>query len=180
MGIRWALIGGLAVSARAEPRTTRDLDAAVAVGGDSEAERVSADFTARGYIYDSMLEHQDTGRLATVRLLAPGEKPGGIIVDLLFASSGVETEVVEAADVLEILPGVGIPVATVGHLLALKVLAARTKDLADMETLMTVATAEDVEVARETLALIVERGYSRDKDLFGSFSSILAQHPPQG
>ena len=102
------------------------------------------------------------------------------IVDLLFASSGVEAEVVEAAEVLEVLPGVGIPVATVAHLLALKVLAARTKDLADVETLMTVATAEDVEVARETLELIVERGYSRDKDLFGSFSSILAQHPPQG
>lgn len=49
-----------------------------------------------------------------------------------------------------------------------------------METLMTVATAEEVEVARETLASVVERGDSRDKGLFGSFGSILAQHPPLG
>jgi hypothetical protein len=29
----WALIGGLAVSVRAEPRTTRDLDVALSVSG---------------------------------------------------------------------------------------------------------------------------------------------------
>jgi len=31
LGVRWAIVGGLAVSARAEPRTTRDVDVAVAV-----------------------------------------------------------------------------------------------------------------------------------------------------
>ena len=30
---RWALVGGLAVSARAEPRTTRDIDVAIALAG---------------------------------------------------------------------------------------------------------------------------------------------------
>lgn len=30
IGARWALIGGLAVSGRTEPRTTRDIDVAVA------------------------------------------------------------------------------------------------------------------------------------------------------
>ncbi len=34
IGASWALVGGLAVSARAEPRTTRDIDVAVAVGDD--------------------------------------------------------------------------------------------------------------------------------------------------
>jgi hypothetical protein len=38
LGARWALVGGLAVSARAEPRTTRDIDVAIVVGSDSEAE----------------------------------------------------------------------------------------------------------------------------------------------
>jgi hypothetical protein len=37
-GVRFALIGGLAVSARVEPRFTRDLDFAVAVEGDADAE----------------------------------------------------------------------------------------------------------------------------------------------
>ena len=37
---RLALVGGLAVSARAEPRFTRDVDLAVAVVSDDEAERL--------------------------------------------------------------------------------------------------------------------------------------------
>jgi hypothetical protein len=37
-GIRWALIGGIAVSARAVPRFTQDVDLAVSVSGDPEAE----------------------------------------------------------------------------------------------------------------------------------------------
>ena len=37
--LRWALIGGLAVSARAEPRFTRDVDVCVVVPDDATAER---------------------------------------------------------------------------------------------------------------------------------------------
>jgi hypothetical protein len=35
-----ALIGGLAVSARAEPRTTRDVDVAISADGDAAAEQL--------------------------------------------------------------------------------------------------------------------------------------------
>jgi hypothetical protein len=37
-GRPWALVGGFAVSARAEPRFTRDVDIAVMVDGDRAAE----------------------------------------------------------------------------------------------------------------------------------------------
>lgn len=40
--VSWAVVGGFAVSARAEPRFTRDVDVAVAVGGDDEPSRSSA------------------------------------------------------------------------------------------------------------------------------------------
>ena len=46
---RWALIGGLAVSARAEPRTTRDLDVTVAVADDREAEKTVFRMVNLGY-----------------------------------------------------------------------------------------------------------------------------------
>jgi hypothetical protein len=36
-GARWALIGGLAVSTRIEPRFTRDIDLAVSVPDDASA-----------------------------------------------------------------------------------------------------------------------------------------------
>ena len=38
--VRWALVGGLAISVRSVPRFTKDLDLAVAVVNDSEAEDV--------------------------------------------------------------------------------------------------------------------------------------------
>jgi hypothetical protein len=38
--VRWALIGGLAISIRSVPRFTKDLDFAIAVADDSEAEGV--------------------------------------------------------------------------------------------------------------------------------------------
>ena len=44
---RWALVGGLAVSARTIPRFTKDLDFAVAVADDGEAGRPSSDTVAR-------------------------------------------------------------------------------------------------------------------------------------
>ena len=39
-GVPWALVGGLAVSVRVEPRFTRDIDLAVAVEDDASAERL--------------------------------------------------------------------------------------------------------------------------------------------
>jgi hypothetical protein len=49
LDVRFALIGGLAVSIRAEPRTTRDVDVAIAVDSDVEAEAVVHGLLALGY-----------------------------------------------------------------------------------------------------------------------------------
>ena len=84
------------------------------------------------------------GRLATVRMIPPGEHATGIVVDLLFASSGIETEICQAAELLEIAAGVVIPVATSGYLLVMKVLsrsAERPQDDADLRALLGVMTA---------------------------------------
>lgn len=63
-----ALVGGLAVSARAEPRTTRDVDLAVSVPGDDQAEQLIFHLQGRGYVVRALLEQERTGRIATVRL----------------------------------------------------------------------------------------------------------------
>jgi hypothetical protein len=177
LGVRWALVGGLAVSFRAEPRTTQDLDVAVAVAGDSEAERIALSLRLRGYRSHEVqpfLENAD-GRLGAARLLVP-ELSGleAIGVDLLFASSGVEAEVVAAAEVRIVLPGLYLPVATIGHLIALKVLAGRDKDRTDAHSLLQRATLEELQRVRETLNLIERRGYHRDKDLQAEFAQLLA------
>jgi hypothetical protein len=48
-GFGYALVGGFAVTLRAEPRTTRDLDVVLVVSGDREAERAALVLRMRGY-----------------------------------------------------------------------------------------------------------------------------------
>ena len=49
LGHRFALVGGLAVSVRAEVRFTRDVDIVVLVADDSEAELLTCELRSAGY-----------------------------------------------------------------------------------------------------------------------------------
>lgn len=171
------MIGGFAVSARAEPRFTRDLDLAVAVDDDTAAEELVHSLSGAGYRLLSVVEQQAVGRLAIGRLAAPGAGHVGLIVDLVFASAGIESEIAEAAERLEILPGLVFPVARTGHLVALKLLAwddTRPQDAADLRALAPVVRAEDRETARSAVALIAKRGFDRGRPLVAMLDDYLA------
>ena len=177
LGVGQALVGGLAVSVRTEPRFTRDVDLALAVEDDSSAEAVIRSLLERGYHSVAAVEHEATGRLATVRLTSPvGE---GAVVDLLLASSGIEHEIVAQAEQIEVLPGLTAPVATTGHLITLKLLArddlARPQDLGDLRALLSAARREDLESARASLELVTTRGYHRGRDLSAALLELLGE-----
>lgn len=164
----FALVGGLAVSVRAEPRFTRDIDLAVAVTGDGAAEGLIRNLVARGYRVVAQVEHGAAARLATVRLLPPECDAEGVIVDLLFASSGIEPETVRDAESLEILGGILAPVATIPHLVVAKLLSRderRPQDAADLEALRRVRRPEDIVSAMTLAGLVEERGFARGRDL---------------
>src|SRR4051812_8993087 len=112
IGARFALVGGLAVSTWAEPRTTRDVDLAVAVETDAEAEALVYALRDRGYSIVQVIDHAPTARLGTARLAGPGRPP--VMTDLLFASSGIEDLVVAEAMTTTVLPGLTVPVARPG------------------------------------------------------------------
>ncbi len=177
--VRFALVGGLAVSARARPRFTQDVDLAVAIESDSDAERLVRSLGARGYRIAEVLESARTGCLSTVRFHPPAASartsptPAG--VDLLFTTSGIETEIVERAEPVEV-EGILVPVASRGHLIALKVLAAsadRPRDREDLLELLRLATEQDIQLARGALELITVRGANRDKDLIRELHDAL-------
>lgn len=170
---RWALVGGLALAAHVEARTTRDLDVVVSVADDRQAEQLVRDLRSKGYNEHTLVEQERTGRLATVRFAAPGEPPDGLVVDLLFASSGIEPEIVSEAERLEVLPGLFLPVARVGYLLAMKILAARPQDLEDVRSLLGVADGEELARAHSALELITQRGYHREQDLAAEAERLL-------
>ena len=167
------------MSVRSEPRMTRDADFAVAVDSDQEAEQLVASLGAAGFVASVIIEQMATDRLATVRL--EHQASPGLFTDLLFSSCGIETEVVTAAERLDVLDGVNLPVAAVGHLIAMKLLARddrhRPNDADDLRSLAAVATPADWEAATVAVALIEKRGFGRQRDLAGALRNLRTDGP---
>lgn len=118
----------------------------VAVAGDSEAEGVVHKLRGRGYRPVEVLEQEYVERMSGVRLERAGSD---VVVDLA-------------------------PVATTGHLIALKVLAGRNQDLTDLEALLPSASAVDLDVARSAVRLIRERGFNREQDVVADLDKLIA------
>jgi len=180
LGAKGALVGGLAVSARAEPRLTRDIDLAVAVVDDAAAEALVRELGARGYQIGAVIEHARTGRIATVRLVPTRARD--IVVDLLFASCGIEPEIVAAAEPLDVIPGLRVPVARVGHLIAMKLLARddreRPQDADDLRALVAIATAAERRRTERAVRDIMARGYDRRRELDALWREVQAPARP--
>jgi len=108
-------------------------------------------------------------RLATARLAPMGEQPEGLMLDLLFASSGIELEVCAEAELIEVFPSVSVPVARLHHLIVLKALSrddrSRPQDVADLRQLIMVAEPGDLEAACHAARLIEARGFNRSRNL---------------
>ena len=171
LGVPHALVGGLAISIRAEVRFTRDVDLAIAIDSDAELERITRALATEGFALVAVVEQDDKKRIAIARL----RSPSGIVVDLLAASSGIEREIVEAAQDAAELPGVRV--ASSEHLLAMKVLSmrdARLQDRIDARGLLAVGPVDIAEV-RRLLSLIEARGYGRGQDLGAKLDALIAE-----
>ena len=103
--------------------------------------------------------------------------PGGMAVDLLFASCGIEEEIVAAASPID-LPGVGqIPVASSEHLVAMKVLSStpdRPLDATDLVGILA-AGPVDLGVVRGALERITRAGYHRGQDLPAKLQELVSR-----
>ena len=168
LGFGFAVVGGIAVGIRTHPRFTKDVDLAVAVDDDARAEELIRRLCQRGYGLMQALEQEATDRLATVRLRLPQSDSATPQVDLLFASTGIEPEIVAAAEMLSLPEAGPVRVAQVGHLIATKVLSQsdiRLQDKLDLTALVGIAARADLQLARDALVLVADRGFSRGKDL---------------
>ena len=173
LGRRFALVGGVAVSLRAEARFTRDVDLAVATADDADIERLVYDLQSAGYTPVALVEHRQAQRLSTVRLASPS----GVVVDLLAASSGIEAEVVARATAVAFGDLGDFPVARAEELLAMKILSMsdrRPQDRIDATSLLLVNEAIDLDAVRANLDAITARGFHRDQDLRTKLSELLA------
>lgn len=173
-GVAHAVVGGLAASARGEVRFTRDIDVAVAVEDDAQAEQLIYQLTQQGYGVVATVEQDRTARLATARL----RSAGGVICDLIFATSGIESEIVARAEPMELFPNTNVRTATAEELLATKVLAAapaRPQDLADIQAIVKANDGLDEAAIVELLLLIEVRGYSRGQNLLEKWEHLKSE-----
>jgi predicted nucleotidyltransferase len=173
-GQRFALVGGLAVSVRAEIRFTRDVDLALHVATDAEAESLVFQLRERQYRAVAVVEHETQKRLATARLLSAS----GVKVDLLFASSGIEPEIVERASRVRLAATTELAVARPEELLAMKVLSMtdqRLQDRLDAQRLLACNPKLDLVATRANLELIQRRGYHRGQNLQEKLAGLLRQ-----
>jgi len=177
IGAEFALVGGIAVSLRTIERFTKDVDFAISVEEDREAEAIVESLRQAGFRIAMFLERDEDGRLATVRLKSGGEVE--VFVDLLFATSGIENEVIADATPLEVFPGFFVKLATIPVLIAMKLLSAdwerRPQDIIDLQSLLKNTVPDEIAEARRLLDCITERGYNRNKDLQKDLDGYIEQ-----
>jgi len=114
LGVRHALVGGLAVGAWGHPRATRGVDFLVG---------------------EEAFEHHPGG-LVTMKYGVPIQV-AGVPVDLVSASAN------RCEDALEPAPGGGVPVAPLPVLIYLKLASPRPRDLADVIELIRLGVERD-------------------------------------
>jgi hypothetical protein len=126
-GHRICLIGGLVVPRWGEPRTTTDVDVSVlAPYGDEDR------------VLDLLLRHfsprnagaRDFALANRVLLL---ETSNGVALDVALAAFPFELEAIDAATDWAAVPGVVLRTCSAEHLVVYKLVAARARDLADIE-----------------------------------------------
>ena len=160
-----ALVGGLAVSARTRPRFTRDIDFAVAVASDKEAEGLVLAMQQQGFRLLKVIEQDAKKVISTVRFGHPDDWDNQPSVDLLFGSTGIEREIVREATSFKITKGISVPVARISHLIAMKVLSenkVRDQDRSDLRVLLTAASSSELDEAERAVYLIEERGFDSE------------------
>lgn len=145
-GLKGAVIGGVAVIARGVPRFTADVDVAVIppAGGAREVLDELAAFGFRPRI-------PDAERFAEENLVVLARHEAtGVDVDVSLAHLEFEHEAIRLAERVS-FAGATLPVPRPTELVIYKMVAARPKDLADVEALLLGGAHVDADRVRDAL-----------------------------
>lgn len=126
VGARFAVIGGLAVSAHSEARATKDIDLAVVADAET-SERLTGEMSRAGF---AARMHGPPGPGAVIRFSRTGADGITRWVDLLFAGTPFEERAVSRARLARVLNR-ELPIASVEDLLVYKLVAGRPQDVVD-------------------------------------------------
>ncbi len=135
MGLQWALIGGQAVNAWAEPRFTHDIDITVAADVESVA-RLRQHLLDQGWAIEHELGADLPSGPDFLRFTRGDDDPP---LDVQVAKTAFQTQLLARA--IRVDDG-AIPVATPEDLVVLKLIAWRDKDEVDLQALSRLSTID--------------------------------------
>ena len=178
LNIRFAFVGALAMGARGRTRQTIDADLAISTGSNQLAEKLIEQLVLKGYGVNEI--YRDDEIIALARLFSKDDYSSLIELDFLFELCGIEKEVVDSAEELEIWPGLTVAIATMPALLAMKArcqeLPERIQDKADLvNQLIPFASESDLDQARELIKLIETRGFNEGRKILSAFNQLVEQ-----
>ena len=176
LNIRFAFVGALAMGARGRTRQTIDADLAISTGSNQLAEKLIEQLVLKGYGVNEI--YKDGEIIALARLFSKDDYSSLIELDFLFELCGIEKEVVDSAEELEIWPGLTVAIATMPALLAMKArcqeLPERIQDKADLvNQLIPFASESDLDQARELIKLIETRGFNEGRKILSAFNQLV-------
>jgi hypothetical protein len=116
----YSLIGGLAVSARAKPRATKDIDFLVSAEKGFFSKIFPEILKSKGYSYKIFEGGWDDPVNGLVRIY---DEDGSELVDIIPVFWKWQDEIVKNAEKLEVFNGVSIPVARIEDLIVLKLVS---------------------------------------------------------
>lgn len=134
--VPWYVFGAQALVLRGSPRATADLDVTVLLGT-LPTSRLVAVLTSAGFA----LQFDSEDFVAATRVLPVFHKQSRFPVDIVLGGPGLEERFAAAAEPIRV-GRQKIPVASSTHLVLMKVLAGRPKDIEDAATLLAARKSE--------------------------------------
>ena len=132
----WYVFGAQALILRGYPRATADLDVTVLLGAMPTSRLVTA-LGKRGF----SSSFADTAFVAATRVLPVIHRATGFPVDIVLGGPGLEERFASAAERVRV-GRLQVPVATATHLVVMKVLAGRPKDIEDAAALLAIQAGQ--------------------------------------
>jgi hypothetical protein len=151
--IPYMLMGGHAVISHGQPRFTDDIDITLSFPKERYKEIINMLSENFEPLFGNLDEFIDKSWVLPMQF-----KPKGVIVDVLFSDTVFESEAIKEG-VKEIIEGEEVNFISAENLIVQKIFAGRTKDIADVETILTVKR-DKLDYAR-----IEERIRAFDRDM---------------
>jgi len=167
-GVPGAFIGGLAANLLGRPRITKDVDAVVLLGN----LRLES-FLAAGPRFGFAPRISDATKFAAKnRVLLLVHEPSKTDVDVSLGVLPFEQECVDRASIITVA-GVSFPLVSPEDLIVMKALARRARDVADIEAVLDVQPAVDLERVRDWVRQFAE--VLEAPDILDDLERILAR-----